>query len=57
MEAYLSPPAFEEARSALEALKGSPLAILSNGSPKMLDSPSATTAWGRISPKSFRWTG
>ena len=38
MEAYLSPPAFEEARSALEALKGSPLAILSNGSPRMLDS-------------------
>lgn len=31
-------PPFDEARSALEALKGSPLAILSNGSPRMLDS-------------------
>ena len=28
----------DEARFALEALKGSPLAILSNGSPRMLDS-------------------
>jgi len=38
MGAYLNPAAFDEARSALEALKGSPLAILSNGSPRMLDS-------------------
>ena len=38
MEAYLNPAAFEDARSALTALKGSPLAILSNGSPRMLDS-------------------
>jgi len=38
MEAYLSPAAFDDARSALTALKGSPLAILSNGSPRMLDS-------------------
>jgi len=38
MQAYLFPAAFAEARSALEALKGSPLAILSNGSPGMLDS-------------------
>jgi 2-haloacid dehalogenase len=39
MQAYLVPPAFEDARSALEGLKGaSPLAILSNGSPAMLDS-------------------
>jgi 2-haloacid dehalogenase len=37
MQAYLCPAAFAEARSALEALKGSPLAILSNGSPKMLE--------------------
>jgi 2-haloacid dehalogenase len=37
MAAYLCPPVFADARSALEALKGSPLAILSNGSPKMLD--------------------
>lgn len=39
MQAYLFPAAFEDARSALEGLKGtSPLAILSNGSPAMLDS-------------------
>jgi 2-haloacid dehalogenase len=39
MQAYLYPGAFEDARSALEVLKGaSPLAILSNGSPAMLDS-------------------
>jgi 2-haloacid dehalogenase len=38
MEAYLNPTAFDEARSALEALKGSPVAILSNGSPRMLAS-------------------
>jgi len=37
MEAYLCPSAFADARIALEALKGSPLAILSNGSPKMLE--------------------
>jgi len=38
MQAYLSPTAFADTRSALDALKGIPLAILSNGSPKMLDS-------------------
>jgi 2-haloacid dehalogenase len=38
MEAYLNPAAFDEARSALEALKGSKLAILSNGSLRMLGS-------------------
>jgi 2-haloacid dehalogenase len=38
MQAYLFPAAFAEVRSALEALKGSKLAILSNGSPGMLDS-------------------
>lgn len=38
MQAYLVPPAFPEVVSALEALKGLPLAILSNGSPTMLDS-------------------
>jgi 2-haloacid dehalogenase len=39
MQAYLFPAAFEDARSALEGLKGaSPLAILSNGTPEMLDS-------------------
>jgi 2-haloacid dehalogenase len=37
MRAYLFPAVFEDARSALETLKGSTLAILSNGSPEMLD--------------------
>jgi 2-haloacid dehalogenase len=37
MQAYLAPAAFPEVVSTLEALKGSPLAILSNGSPVMLD--------------------
>jgi len=38
MEAYLYPPAFSDARLALEALQGAPLNILSNGSPRMLES-------------------
>ena len=37
MQAYLSLDAFEDVRPALEALTESPLAILSNGSPAMLD--------------------
>ena len=37
MEAYLSLAAFPEVKTSLERLKGSPLAILSNGSPKMLE--------------------
>ena len=37
MDAYLRPSAFADVKASLEALKGSPLAILSNGSPKMLD--------------------
>jgi 2-haloacid dehalogenase len=36
MHAYLSPAAFPDARPALEALQQLPLAILSNGSPEML---------------------
>jgi 2-haloacid dehalogenase len=38
MQAYLVPTAFPEVVSALEAVRGLPLAILSNGSPTMLDS-------------------
>jgi 2-haloacid dehalogenase len=38
MQAYLLLDAFEDVKPALNALKGSPLAILSNGSPTMLDS-------------------
>jgi 2-haloacid dehalogenase len=36
MQAYLSPATFAEVRVSLDALKGTPLAILSNGSPRML---------------------
>jgi hypothetical protein len=38
MQAYLFPSAFPDARPALDALKGTPFAILSNGSTKMLAS-------------------
>jgi 2-haloacid dehalogenase len=38
LQAYLLPSAFPDARVALDAFKGAPLAILSNGSPKMLES-------------------
>ena len=38
MQAYLFPTAFADVKSSLEKLKGAPLAILSNGSPEMLDS-------------------
>ena len=38
MQAYLTLDSFPDVRPALEALKGAPLAILSNGSPTMLDS-------------------
>ena len=38
MRAYLAPAAFADVIPALDALHGSPLAILSNGSPRMLDS-------------------
>ena len=38
MHAYLRPSAFPDVTEALDALQGAPLAILSNGSPKMLDS-------------------
>ncbi len=38
MQGYLSAGAFPDARPALESLAGVPSAILSNGSPKMLDS-------------------
>jgi 2-haloacid dehalogenase len=37
MEAYLSPDVFADVRTGLDTLKGFPLAILSNGSPAMLD--------------------
>ena len=44
MQAYLSLAAFPEVRATLERLRGTPLAILSNGSPRMLEA--AVTASG-----------
>jgi 2-haloacid dehalogenase len=38
MQAYLRPSAFPDVTKAMDALQGAPLAILSNGSPKMLAS-------------------
>jgi 2-haloacid dehalogenase len=38
MQAFLSPSVFPDVKPALDALKGLPLAILSNGSPRMLAS-------------------
>jgi len=38
MQAYLAPSTFADVSTALEAFDGIPLAILSNGSPMMLDS-------------------
>jgi 2-haloacid dehalogenase len=38
MQAYLRPSTFPDVTAALDAVKRTPLAILSNGSPKMLDS-------------------
>jgi 2-haloacid dehalogenase len=37
MQAYLSPAAFADVKPAVESLKGVPLAILSNGTPRMLE--------------------
>jgi 2-haloacid dehalogenase len=37
MQAYLSPAVFPEVKTALDALKGTPLAILSNGTLPMLE--------------------
>ena len=38
MQAYLFPSAFQDVKPTLEALGGVPLAILSNGAPRMLES-------------------
>lgn len=37
MQAYLVPSVFSDAKIALESIRGVPMAILSNGSPKMLE--------------------
>ena len=46
MEAYLSLAAFPEVKPALGRLKGSPLAILSNGSPRMLEAAVRSSGLG-----------
>lgn len=46
MEAYLSLAAFPEVKTALERLKSSPLAILSNGSPRMLEAAVRSSGLG-----------
>jgi 2-haloacid dehalogenase len=38
MQAFVRPSAFPDVTPALDALKGTPMAILSNGSPEMLES-------------------
>ncbi len=46
MEAYLSLAPFPEVKTALERLTGSPLAILSNGSPRMLEAAVRSSGLG-----------
>ncbi|MBI4636598.1 MAG: haloacid dehalogenase type II [Candidatus Rokubacteria bacterium] len=46
MEAYLSLACFPEVRAALERLEGRPRAILSNGSPRMLEAAVASSGLG-----------
>ena len=46
MEAYLSLASFPEVKTALERLGGSPLAILSNGSPRMLEAAVRSSGLG-----------
>jgi len=46
MQAYLAPAVFPEVVSALEGVNGLPLAILSNGSPAMLDAAVCSNSLG-----------
>ena len=48
MEAYLSLASFPEVKSALERIQGRPVAILSNGSPRMLDAAVRSSGLGRL---------
>ena len=47
MQAYLSPAVFDDVPPMLEALRGNPMAILSNGSPDMLDAAVRSSGLGR----------
>ena len=55
-QAYLRQSAFPDVTKALDALQGAPLAILSNGSPKMLASAVQHNGLHPILPKSFPLT-
>jgi 2-haloacid dehalogenase len=48
MDAYLSLACFPEVKSALDRLRGRPLAILSNGSPKMLEAAVRSSGLGGL---------
>ena len=48
LKSYLSAPLFPEVTAALDALKRFPLAILSNGSPAMLDAAVRTNGLGSV---------
>ena len=48
MEAYLSLASFPEVKSALERIQGRPVAILSNGSPKMLEAAVRSSGLGGL---------
>jgi 2-haloalkanoic acid dehalogenase type II len=58
LEAYLTLDAFADARSALSDLKarGARLAILSNGSPRMLDAAVQAAGSPNFWTPFFRWT-
>ena len=56
MEAYLALSPFPEVPAALRALRGTPLAILSNGSPRMLESAVRSSGLAAPSTTSSRWT-
>src|SRR5437899_802930 len=47
MDAYLAPACFPDVRGALERLEGRPRAILSNGSPRMLEAAVGSSGLGR----------
>jgi 2-haloacid dehalogenase len=48
MESYLSLACFPEVRGALERIQGRPIAILSNGSPRMLDAAVRSSGLGAL---------
>ena len=57
MPAHLFPSAFSDVKPGLESLKGIPLAILSNGTPEMLDPPYGKMPSNRLLTRLFPSTG